>query len=163
MRAERKTVKGLEKLVKFYSSDPVAVEKTNAEVKDRKEKIAEMKSVMAQLESEISQLEVELGQPSGGHADYGEDDDGDEEPRHDEDWETGEIVNEHAAEEGNEEPVVIVKVRCLYPYSATNESELSFGQGDILSVTDQDDSGWWYAELNGKAGFVPKNYLEVLP
>ncbi len=124
-----------------------------------------MKTVMAQLESEVSQLEAELGQPSGNNHDYADDDDGDadEHHQHDEDWEKGEIVEHAAHEEGGfEEPAVIVKVRCLYPYTATNESELSFGQGDILSVTDQDDSGWWYAELNGKAGFVPKNYLEVV-
>tara|TARA_R110002050_G_scaffold119801_4_gene237659 strand:- start:320 stop:556 length:237 start_codon:yes stop_codon:yes gene_type:complete len=64
--------------------------------------------------------------------------------------------------EEEEELVVLVKAECLYSYVATNTTELSFKEGDILSVTDQDDSGWWFAELNGASGFVPNNYLKVI-
>jgi len=53
-----------------------------------------------------------------------------------------------------------VRARGLYDYTATCDTELSFRQGDILTITEQDDSGWWYAELRGKAGFVPNNYVE---
>jgi len=55
-----------------------------------------------------------------------------------------------------------VQVRGLYNYTATCETELSFKQGDILFITEQDDSGWWYAELNGVSGFVPNNYVELM-
>jgi len=57
-------------------------------------------------------------------------------------------------------PSASLKVRGLYDYTATCETELSFKQGDILTVTERDDSGWWYAELNGVSGFVPNNYVE---
>lgn len=55
-----------------------------------------------------------------------------------------------------------MRVRGLYDYTATCDTELSFREGDVLSVTEQDDSGWWYAELNGQSGFVPNNYVEVI-
>ncbi len=38
----------------------------------------------------------------------------------------------------------------------------SFKAGEILTVSEQDESGWWYADLNGKQGFVPSNYLTVV-
>jgi uncharacterized protein YgiM (DUF1202 family) len=38
----------------------------------------------------------------------------------------------------------------------------SFKAGEILTVSEQDESGWWYADLNGKQGFVPNNYLTVV-
>jgi len=59
-------------------------------------------------------------------------------------------------------PSNAIQVRGLYDYSATCDTELTFREGDILSVSEQDDSGWWYAELNGKAGFVPNNYVELI-
>jgi len=55
-----------------------------------------------------------------------------------------------------------VKARGLYDYTATCDTELTFKTGDILTVTEQDDSGWWYAELNGQSGFVPNNYVEPI-
>lgn len=60
-------------------------------------------------------------------------------------------------------PMLNLKARALYDYDATNDTELSFRAGDILTITEQDESGWWFAELNGAAGFVPNNYVEVLP
>jgi len=50
----------------------------------------------------------------------------------------------------------------VYDYTATCETELTFKEGDILTITEQDTSGWWYAEFNGQAGFVPNNYCEIL-
>jgi len=63
---------------------------------------------------------------------------------------------------GSDEEFVEVKARALFDYEAANDTELSFKAGDILSVTEQDTSGWWYAELNGKQGFVPNNYVEEI-
>jgi len=54
------------------------------------------------------------------------------------------------------------RVRGLYDYTATCDTELSFFEGDILTVTEQDESGWWFAELNGKSGFIPNNYVQQM-
>ena len=32
---------------------------------------------------------------------------------------------------------------------------LSFKEGDVLIITEQQDSGWWIADLNGASGVVP--------
>ena len=56
----------------------------------------------------------------------------------------------------------VAKASALYSYQATNKSELSFQQDDILLITEQDESGWWFANLNGKCGFVPSNYMSVI-
>ena len=54
-----------------------------------------------------------------------------------------------------------VKVRGLYDYTATCDTELSFKEGEEFYVSEQDESGWWYATLGDKSGFVPQNYVEV--
>ena len=36
---------------------------------------------------------------------------------------------------------------------------LSFKKGDVFTVISKDPGGWWEAELNGKKGWVPGNYL----
>eukprot|EP01113_Clastostelium_recurvatum_P020735 TRINITY_DN2454_c0_g1_i1.p1 TRINITY_DN2454_c0_g1~~TRINITY_DN2454_c0_g1_i1.p1 ORF type:complete len:493 (+),score=140.17 TRINITY_DN2454_c0_g1_i1:115-1593(+) len=66
-----------------------------------------------------------------------------------------------AAEPAGSEPRP-VRVRGLYDYAATCDTELSFQEGDVLTVTEQDESGWWFAELNSASGFVPQNYVEVI-
>ncbi|XP_030264500.1 growth factor receptor-bound protein 2b isoform X2 [Sparus aurata] len=49
-----------------------------------------------------------------------------------------------------------------YDFKATADDELSFKRGDILKVlNDECDQNWYKAELNGKDGFIPKNYIEV--
>jgi len=55
-----------------------------------------------------------------------------------------------------------VKVKALYDYDATNDTELSFKENDLLSISEQDESGWWFAEIGGKGGFIPRNYVELL-
>lgn len=55
----------------------------------------------------------------------------------------------------------VVKARALYNYQANNDSELSFKANDILDITEQDESGWWLAELNGVSGFIPSNYMSL--
>lgn len=55
-----------------------------------------------------------------------------------------------------------VRAKCLFEYRAENQKELSFHAGDIVTILNQDQSGWWLAHHNGRSGFVPRNYLEVI-
>ncbi|KAM3598162.1 uncharacterized protein V6R79_014497 [Siganus canaliculatus] len=49
-----------------------------------------------------------------------------------------------------------------YDFNATADDELSFKRGDILKVLNEEcDQNWYKAELNGKDGFIPKNYIEM--
>jgi hypothetical protein len=55
------------------------------------------------------------------------------------------------------------KVRAKWSFAAEREGELSMGVGDTLSIIDQTNQNWWMAELNGKRGVIPANYVELLP
>ncbi|XP_064620610.1 growth factor receptor-bound protein 2-like [Lineus longissimus] len=48
------------------------------------------------------------------------------------------------------------------PEPSEADDELSFKKGDILKVLNMDeDPNWFKAELNGKEGYVPSNYIEL--
>lgn len=57
-------------------------------------------------------------------------------------------------------------VYCLWNYEAQNSDELSCHEGDaitILSRKDDNETEWWWARLNEKEGYVPKNLLGLYP
>ncbi|XP_040002512.1 GRB2-related adapter protein-like [Xiphias gladius] len=52
----------------------------------------------------------------------------------------------------------------LFSFTASEADEISFQKGDIIKVTEmEDDSCWLTAEIQGKRGYVPKNYISLLP
>lgn len=50
----------------------------------------------------------------------------------------------------------------LPPDPAEAGTCLSFEQGQIIKCLNQDTSGWWDGELEGKRGWFPSNYVEVI-
>jgi len=54
------------------------------------------------------------------------------------------------------------KAKAMYTYAGQTQDELSFNEGDILTIHKKDPGGWWEGELNGKRGWVPANYLEEM-
>ncbi|XP_067373415.1 rho guanine nucleotide exchange factor 7a isoform X7 [Channa argus] len=50
-------------------------------------------------------------------------------------------------------------VKARFNFQQTNEDELTFTKGDIISVTRQEEGGWWEGMLNGKTGWFPSNYV----
>uniref|UniRef100_UPI0037E7BA59 GRB2-related adapter protein-like isoform X2 n=1 Tax=Semicossyphus pulcher TaxID=241346 RepID=UPI0037E7BA59 len=52
----------------------------------------------------------------------------------------------------------------LFSFTASEADEISFQRGDIIKVTEmEDDSCWVTAEIQGKRGYVPENYISLLP
>ncbi|XP_017292935.1 GRB2-related adapter protein-like [Kryptolebias marmoratus] len=52
----------------------------------------------------------------------------------------------------------------LFSFAASEPDEISFQKGDVVKVTEmEEDSCWFTAEIQGKRGFVPENYLYLLP
>ena len=45
----------------------------------------------------------------------------------------------------------------LFPYTAQNEDELSFLQGDVIRVVDREDSAWWKGETKGQVNHFDQN------
>jgi len=51
-----------------------------------------------------------------------------------------------------------------HDFNATAEDELSFKRGDTIKVLDmEEDKNWFKAELNGREGFIPANYIKIKP
>ncbi|MEQ2272615.1 hypothetical protein XENORESO_003325 [Xenotaenia resolanae] len=52
----------------------------------------------------------------------------------------------------------------LFSFTASEADEISFQRGDIIKVIEMDeDSCWFTAEIEGKRGFVPENYISLRP
>lgn len=62
---------------------------------------------------------------------------------------------------------VSVKILCevKYGYKSQNADELSFKEGDIVTLIskDEQDPGWWKGELKGKIGVFPDNFVVIIP
>ena len=40
--------------------------------------------------------------------------------------------------------------------------QLKFKKGDIITITQKEDGGWWEGTLDGRTGWFPSNYVEEL-
>jgi len=54
-------------------------------------------------------------------------------------------------------------VKAIFKFKGTNNDELKFKKGDIITITQKEDGGWWEGTLDGKTGWFPSNYVEELP
>lgn len=55
-------------------------------------------------------------------------------------------------------------VYALWDYEAQNNDELSFHEGDAITILrrkDESETEWWWARLGDREGYVPKNLLGV--
>jgi hypothetical protein len=55
------------------------------------------------------------------------------------------------------------RAKALFEFIASDDTEISFAVGDIITIVREDDSGWWDCDKDGELGLAPGNYLEFLP
>ncbi|XP_014834300.1 PREDICTED: GRB2-related adapter protein-like [Poecilia mexicana] len=57
-----------------------------------------------------------------------------------------------------------MEAAALFSFTASEADEISFQKGDIIKVVEmEEDSFWFTAEIEGKRGFIPKNYISLHP
>uniref|UniRef100_A0A0N5AE52 SH3 domain-containing protein n=1 Tax=Syphacia muris TaxID=451379 RepID=A0A0N5AE52_9BILA len=50
-----------------------------------------------------------------------------------------------------------------HDFNATAEDELSFRKGEVVKILNKDeDINWFKAEIDGREGFVPSNYIKMM-
>eukprot|EP01080_Neovahlkampfia_damariscottae_P004871 gene4871-8465_t len=53
------------------------------------------------------------------------------------------------------------KTKALYAYTALEDGELSFKEGEMIKILKKNEDGWWVGELKSKVGLFPVNYTEI--
>jgi len=55
---------------------------------------------------------------------------------------------------------VIAWATTIYSYQAQGETELSFGEGEVIGILEEREDGWSYGDLNGSLGLFPTSYAQ---
>ncbi|KAI9320844.1 hypothetical protein BX666DRAFT_1911898 [Dichotomocladium elegans] len=57
----------------------------------------------------------------------------------------------------------IQMARALYDYNGEQEGDLSFREGDMITIVEKSDSqdDWWTGSLHGRKGIFPANYVQL--
>lgn len=63
----------------------------------------------------------------------------------------------------NAPPIYFRGVVALFDCDADADGELSFRQGDVITLLDDSDRDWWKGELRGQVGLFPANYVGDAP
>jgi len=70
------------------------------------------------------------------------------------------IVSDIIPDLGNE---LEDQVQAISSYTSSDPRILSFNVGDIMTLTHQNENGWWDCIFNGKKGLVPKTLVMMIP
>ncbi|XP_014669658.1 PREDICTED: E3 ubiquitin-protein ligase SH3RF1-like [Priapulus caudatus] len=52
--------------------------------------------------------------------------------------------------------------RALFAYEAREHGDLTFARGDLILLRKQIDDNWYVGEIDGRHGFLPVSYIQVL-
>lgn len=50
-------------------------------------------------------------------------------------------------------------VKAIYSFKGKNNDELCFKKGDVITVTQKEEGGWWEGTLGETTGWFPSNYV----
>jgi len=57
-----------------------------------------------------------------------------------------------------------MEAQALHDFKASSKDELSFEKGSIVKIiNNEDDEHWFKAEQEGRSGFIPANYVKMMP
>jgi E3 ubiquitin-protein ligase SH3RF len=58
--------------------------------------------------------------------------------------------------------MILIFLKKINFFPLLSRSDLSFKKGDIIILRKRIDQNWFHGELNGKSGFLPASYVQVL-
>ena len=50
----------------------------------------------------------------------------------------------------------------LFDYTATEENEISFSVGELLTHVQQVDADWWKGQIGQQSGLFPANHVQLI-
>ncbi|XP_058062356.1 rho guanine nucleotide exchange factor 7 isoform X1 [Anopheles bellator] len=53
-----------------------------------------------------------------------------------------------------------ITVQAQYSFKGSNNDELCFKKGEIITLTQREEGGWWEGTLGDKTGWFPSNYVK---
>jgi myosin-1 len=53
--------------------------------------------------------------------------------------------------------------KVLYEFATDADGEMAISTGEQVEVTSKEDNGWWLVKKNGREGWAPSDYLELIP
>ena len=56
----------------------------------------------------------------------------------------------------------VMKLKAIYSFKGSNNDELNFKKGAVITLTQKEDGGWWEGTLDGKTGWFPSNYVKEI-
>lgn len=56
----------------------------------------------------------------------------------------------------------ITQRKAVYDFAGDNLDELSFRTGEVITVIEEVDEGWWLGEIGDRRGIFPVNYTELI-
>jgi hypothetical protein len=65
-----------------------------------------------------------------------------------------------SAKDADEDDAVLARV--MFDYDASGPTEMTIATGQIVTIVDKTNDDWWEGEYNGKSGFFPKAYVELI-
>ncbi|XP_053677504.1 uncharacterized protein LOC128727599 [Anopheles nili] len=54
----------------------------------------------------------------------------------------------------------VITVQAQYSFKGSNNDELCFKKGDVITLTQREEGGWWEGTLGDKTGWFPSNYVK---
>jgi hypothetical protein len=52
--------------------------------------------------------------------------------------------------------------KAVVRFLSADDPSFSFNENDVILIIDQDDKGWFQGSLNGKQGWFPSSYVEII-
>eukprot|EP01089_Gocevia_fonbrunei_P012237 TRINITY_DN2832_c0_g1_i1.p1 TRINITY_DN2832_c0_g1~~TRINITY_DN2832_c0_g1_i1.p1 ORF type:complete len:295 (+),score=59.92 TRINITY_DN2832_c0_g1_i1:77-961(+) len=54
----------------------------------------------------------------------------------------------------------VVTAKALYDFEPQHDDELMLREGDMITISEKRDDGWWRGRIGGREGLFPANYVE---